>query len=212
MNINMNALGHYAKSYRNGQIIFAEFEVGNTFYLIQSGEVELTKLGENMEKTLAILKPMEMFGEMAILESSPRSATAIARGSCKLLEFDRENFDDLMMRLPEMALKLLKLFITRMHTSKIHYIQIKKQDPLDRLVETFVQLAQGLPAENYVGDVLAVPVEVDTLARLSGLSIEQTRSTLEELSKEKKVEVHTDNILLKKFSFFRKHFDSLSER
>jgi CRP-like cAMP-binding protein len=211
MDINLKSFGRFAKEYRDGQIIFSEFEMSSTFFLIQSGQVELVKLDGNTEKTLAILKPMEMFGEMAILESSPRSATAIAHGDCVLLEFNSKNFESLMLGLPELAMKLLKSFITRMYDSKNRYISLKNQDPLDRLAEIFVQIESELPPDERVNNERLLNVSMETLARLSGLTEEQTRQTLIELSNEKRIEVRRGGILIKKFSFFADYLKSLTK-
>jgi CRP-like cAMP-binding protein len=209
MTLNLASFARFAKTYKDGQIIFSEYEVGDTFFLIQSGQVELIKLDGDTEKTLAILKPMEMFGEMAILESSPRSATAIARGSCTLLEFNSKNFESLMMGLPELAMKLLKSFITRMYDSKNRYLLLKKQDPLDRLAEIFVQIESELPPEKRVGEERLLHVRLETLARLSGLTEDQTQIALIELADEKRIEIRGGDILIKKFSFFVKTLESL---
>jgi CRP-like cAMP-binding protein len=211
MDINLKSFGRFAKEYRDGQIIFSEFEMSSTFFLIQSGQVELVKLDGNTEKTLAILKPMEMFGEMAILESSPRSATAIARGNCVLLEFNSKNFESLMLGLPELAMKLLKSFITRMYDSKNRYISLKNQDPLDRLAEIFVQIESELPPDERINNERLLNVSMETLARLSGLTEEQTRQILIELSNEKRIEVRRGGILIKKFSFFADYLKKLTK-
>jgi CRP-like cAMP-binding protein len=211
MTINLASFSRFAKKYRDGQMIFSEFERSDTFYLIQSGQVELLKLDESTQKTLTVLKPMEMFGEMAILESSPRSATAIAHGDCVLLEFNSKNFQSLMMGLPELAMKLLKLFITRMYDSKNRYILLKKQNPHDRLAETFVQLVSEIPIENRTGEEQMINVSLESLVRLSGLTEEQTRNALEDFSREKRIEVRMGRILIKKASYFQKYAASLSK-
>ena len=77
MGMDLAAFGRFSRTFHQGEIIFSEFELGDTFYLIQSGRVQLVKLVGDIERTLDILQPSEMFGEMAILENSPRSATAI---------------------------------------------------------------------------------------------------------------------------------------
>jgi CRP-like cAMP-binding protein len=82
----MAAFSRFARTFQPGEMIFSEFEPGDTFYLIQSGRVELVKIIGDIEKTLDILGASEMFGEMAILENSPRSATAIALDTVKVLE------------------------------------------------------------------------------------------------------------------------------
>jgi CRP-like cAMP-binding protein len=211
MTLNLGAFARFAKKYPDGQIIFSEFERGDAFFLIQSGQVELIKLDGESVKTLAILKPMEMFGEMAILESSPRSATAIARGDCVLLEFNSKNFESLMMGLPELAINLLKLFITRMHESKKRYLLLKKQNPRDRLVETFLRLEAELPAEKRIGEGRILGASVEVLSRLSGITEEQTRDALLEFSNEKRIEIRQGNILIKKLGYFQKAFDSTAK-
>ncbi|MDR1469622.1 MAG: Crp/Fnr family transcriptional regulator [Spirochaetaceae bacterium] len=211
MALNLGSFARFAKNYRNGQMIFSEFEMGDTFYLIQSGQVELLKLDGDTQKTLAILKPLEMFGEMAILESSPRSATAIAHGDCVLLEFNSKNFQSLMMGLPELAMSLLKLFITRMYDSKSRYLLLKKQNPHERLAETFVQLVSEIPIENRTGEEQMINANVELLVRLSGLTEKQTRNALEDFSKEKRIEVRMGRILIKKVSYFQKYLASLSK-
>ena len=76
-------------------------------------------MGE-IEKMIDILHPGEVFGEMAILEEAPRSATAVAIDKMTALEFNRENFEVLMQGNPQIALKLLRLF------SKRIYDEVKK--------------------------------------------------------------------------------------
>jgi CRP-like cAMP-binding protein len=209
MAINLESFARFTKKYRDGEIVFSEFEVGDTFFLIQSGQIELVKLDGDTEKTIAILAPMEMFGEMAILESSPRSATAIARGNCALIEFNSKNFNSLMMGLPELALKLLKSFISRMHDSKNRYLLLKKQDPVERLVEVFIQIESELPFQERMDSERIFNVTPETLARLSGLTEEQTRSTLLYFSDEKWIEIRKGCIQTKKFNSFVRYFKSL---
>ncbi|PKL11138.1 MAG: Crp/Fnr family transcriptional regulator, partial [Spirochaetae bacterium HGW-Spirochaetae-6] len=68
----------YVKNFKEGEIIFCEYEPGSTFYLIKKGRVKITKISEKYEKTLDVLGEGSLFGEMAIIEQAPRSATAIA--------------------------------------------------------------------------------------------------------------------------------------
>ena len=77
------AFSRFAKTFPKGSVIFSEFEPGDCFYLIQTGRVQLIKIVNGFEKNLDILQPSEIFGEMAILENSPRSATAIAYDNVK---------------------------------------------------------------------------------------------------------------------------------
>ena len=109
MAMDLAAFQRFSRTFKQGDIIFSEFELGDTFYFIQSGRVQLVKLVGDIERTLDILQPSEMFGEMAILESSPRSATALALDEVKVLEFNSQNFEVLLLGNPQIALKLLKM-------------------------------------------------------------------------------------------------------
>lgn len=71
-----------------------------------------------MIKTLDILEQGDVFGEMAILEEQPRSATAIAISEVKVLNFNRANFELLMTKNPMLALKILTIFPLELTTLK----------------------------------------------------------------------------------------------
>jgi len=122
MAMDMSAFGRFTKTFKAGEMIFSEFEPGDNFYLIQSGRVQLQKIIGDLERTLDILQPSEMFGEMAILENSPRSATAIALDDVKVLEFNSQNFEILLMGNPQIALKLLRMFAKRIYDSKRRFM------------------------------------------------------------------------------------------
>ena len=103
----------FGKNYKKNEIIFCEYEPGNTFYFLLNGRVKINKISSDSEKTLDILEPGEIFGEMSILEEAPRSATIIAMDDVKVLEFNKANFESLMTAKPELAIKLLKIFAKR---------------------------------------------------------------------------------------------------
>ena len=112
------AFARFAKNYEPGEVIISEFEPGDCFYLIQSGNVQLVKCVNGSKKNLDVLKPGEFFGEMAILDNSPRSATCMAIGKVRCLEFNKENFELLITGNPQMALLLLKLFCKRIYDQR----------------------------------------------------------------------------------------------
>ncbi|HON89140.1 MAG TPA: cyclic nucleotide-binding domain-containing protein, partial [Spirochaetales bacterium] len=68
----------FNRFYPKDTVVFCEGMPGTELYIIQKGSVKITKIVENTEVLLAVLKPGDIFGEMALLENKPRSATAIA--------------------------------------------------------------------------------------------------------------------------------------
>ncbi|MFQ5853642.1 MAG: Crp/Fnr family transcriptional regulator [Candidatus Binatia bacterium] len=103
-----------------GSVILKEGEVGDSFFLIGSGSVKVVLPGEDGHgTTLSILKKGEFFGEMALFEQRPRSATVIANETCTLLEVKGEEFLKLLREHTQIALELLLKLSERLrHTSE----------------------------------------------------------------------------------------------
>lgn len=79
--------------FKRGETIFDEGSVGSTMMIIASGEVRISqKADQETEEALVVLKKGDIFGEMALLEDLPRSATTIAHTDVIIFEIGRENF------------------------------------------------------------------------------------------------------------------------
>ena len=76
-------------------------------YIIQEGTVKIYKtLSDGSDKELAILKNGDFFGELALLDESPRSASAVARESSHILGLFRPEFFDILERKPKLGIKV----------------------------------------------------------------------------------------------------------
>ena len=95
-----------------GKHIFKEGESGSEFYVVLGGKVRISKMVPGVgEEALAILEPGAYFGEMALVDDTPRSADALAHVSCKLGVFKRDDFDQLMFMDKEIAYSVLWTFV-----------------------------------------------------------------------------------------------------
>ena len=93
--------------YNRESMIFCECQSGGELYIIQKGRVKISKIVDNSEVLLAVLKEGDMFGEMALLENKPRSATAItAAEECQLLAVNRQNFNQMVATQPQLIARL----------------------------------------------------------------------------------------------------------
>lgn len=116
------------KRYQAGDNVFREGEPGEALYLVVSGKVKITKLSSRGDpKLLTTLRSNSIFGEMAILDSSPRSATATAETEAVLLELKREEYDRLVRLNKNAALKLL-LKICRLLSLKLRKTSAEYSD------------------------------------------------------------------------------------
>ena len=88
--------------------IFQHGDVGDALYLILEGKVRISRQIPGMgEEALAVLGPGQVFGEMALLDESPRSADALCHESCRLLAIAKEELDDLLFQDKELAYEVL---------------------------------------------------------------------------------------------------------
>ena len=202
MAMDLAAFGRFSRTFKQGEIIFSEFEVGDTFYLIQSGRVQLAKLVGDLERTLDILYPSEMFGEMAILENSPRSATAIALDEVKVLEFNAQNFEILLLGNPQIALKLLKMFCKRIYDSKRRFMILTLPDPPSKIADVFLMLDETQPDIDKSTEKREFKTTVEGVAHWAGMSVNAVKDVLGHFSNQHRVEIFPDRITVKNINDF----------
>jgi len=206
--MDMAAFGRFARTFQPGEMIFSEFEPGDTFYLIQSGRVQLVKLIGDIEKTLDILQPSEMFGEMAILENSPRSATAIALDTVKVLEFNSQNFEILMLGNPQIALKLLRMFSKRIYDSKRRFMILTLEEPQAKIADVFLMLDESQSDSDKSSEKREFKTSVDDVAHWAGMTVNQTREILGHFVTQRRVEMYPDKIVVKNINDFSRFVSS----
>jgi len=191
------AFSRFAKKFSRGSVIFSEFEPGDCFYLIQSGHVQLIKIVNGFEKNLDILQPSEIFGEMAILENSPRSATAIAYDDVVALEFNKANFEVLMTGNPAIAMKLLKTFVKRIFAQKRRFMILTIQDRLARVGDVFLMLDETQPNIDKTTDLRTFLTTPEDVARWAGLTLEEVQDEINRFIDQGKLEMYQDRIIIK---------------
>ena len=204
----MAAFGRFARTFQAGEMVFSEFEPGDNFYLIQSGRVQLVKLIGDIEKTLDILQPSEMFGEMAILENSPRSATAIALDNVTVLEFNRQNFEVLMMGNPQIALKLLRMFAKRIYDSKRRFMILTLEEPQAKIADVFLMLDESQADIDKSTEKREFKISVDDVAHWAGITVNETRDVLGHFSTQRRIEMYPDRIVVKNINDFSRFVSS----
>lgn len=201
------AFQRFQKTYEDGQVIITEFENGETFYLIQSGNVQLSKCANNTNKNIDILKPGEFFGEMAILDNSPRSATCVAMGQVKCLEFNKENFELLISGNPQLALILLKLFCKRIYDQKRRFKILVISDPQARLADVFCMLDEMNPLQTGEHS-RRFNVTTSDMAHWSGLPQEIVKEEIKKFVVSRKIELFDDHIIVANIRDMRRIVDT----
>jgi CRP-like cAMP-binding protein len=103
-----NPFAKFLTRYPKGHVLFREGEDGEEMYIVQSGRVAIKKKLKEGDATLAVLEKGDFFGEMAILERMPRSATAEMLEDGDLIVIAGEVFGDMIKANPEIAVRMLR--------------------------------------------------------------------------------------------------------
>jgi CRP-like cAMP-binding protein len=93
-----------------GHVIFKEGDIGKVMYAIIEGEVEVLVAG----KVIDTVKTGDILGEMALIDTSPRSATAIPKTDCKVVPISRRHFTFLIQHTPNFALEVMRVMADRL--------------------------------------------------------------------------------------------------
>jgi len=207
----LSSFMRFARTFQPGEIIFAEYEPGDSFYLIQAGRVKISKIVGDIEKTIDILQPPEIFGEMAILEGAPRSATAQTVDTVKVLEFNRANFEVLMMGNPQIALRLLKLFTKRIWDQKRRFMILTLDEPQARIADVFLMLAEtqaAVTGSDSDGEKREFKVSQEDVAHWAGMSAAEVQTVLGHFANQRRLEIFPDRIIVRNISDFQRFVNS----
>ncbi len=101
------------RSYTLNQMIFSENEPGHDLFILQKGKVKITKIINGNDVILNIMKPGDIFGEMALLDNKPRSASAIANESVELMVINKSNFESMVQTQPQLMSKIVTVLSER---------------------------------------------------------------------------------------------------
>ena len=102
--------GAALREFKAGEVIFKEGDAATEFFVIQRGKVDI-RLGNRL---LGTLSDHDIFGEMALIEAAPRSATAVAATDVKLVPVGEKQFLFLVSRTPYFALKVMRVLARRL--------------------------------------------------------------------------------------------------
>jgi putative methionine-R-sulfoxide reductase with GAF domain len=121
----MTPLGELGRDYHDGDVIYREGDTGSVMYVIQEGNVRISRSTERGEVSIAILGPGDVFGETAIFEEGQHSTTAAVHGGARILSVDKKKLFQGMCRDPSLAFNLLKVMSDRIRDLVSKFIRLK---------------------------------------------------------------------------------------
>jgi CRP-like cAMP-binding protein len=166
--------------YPANRAVLMEDAWGNAVYFIVSGWVKVRRLssGEDVV-TLAILGRGDFFGEMAILDESPRSTDVIALSAVKLISISAQRFIQTLFKDPQLHHRMLQLMVRRLRQTNLRF-QLRHQPPAVKLANILVSLGENYGQESPNGTEIYNIPEKD-LADVSDIGVEETAKIMEKL-------------------------------
>jgi len=202
LDLGENLFDKFGKTYKPGEIIFSEYEPGDDFYFILSGKVRITKIVSDNEKTLDFMGAGDIFGEMAILEQQPRSATVVAQDEVRVLVFNRQNFEVILKSNPEMALKLLKIFCKRIYDAKRQLMILTLNGDEYRVADVFVMMAekQGIAVDQRAK--VEIKLTPEEIANMCAISVDNALKVLQQNQRGGRIELYDDRVVVNNITDF----------
>jgi signal transduction histidine kinase len=174
-----------------GEVIFSAGDPGDGFYVVEHGRVRISAVvGQNETRTLAMIEPGDFFGEMAVVDDAPRSASAIADVPTKAFFLSREILLGLLQDNPRLALRIVREFSVRMRALNRKYldeiIQAERLAVIGRFAGTIVHDFKnpltiiGLAAELACSDDTSAPMRLKAQSKITR-QVERMTNMLQEL-------------------------------
>jgi len=141
------SLAKFGKSFEAGATLFKEGDHGDEMYVLQAGRVRLSRTIRGKEQHLVDLGPGEFFGEMAILNNKPRSATALCLDATKALVIDPKTFEQMIKANAEIAVRMIKKMAERLDEANEQIENLHLRDANSRVVHTLLLSSKGVPQD-----------------------------------------------------------------
>jgi CRP-like cAMP-binding protein len=149
-----------------------------------------------------------MFGEMELLEKSPRTVTAIALDEVKALELDARNFEILMLGNSALSFKLVRMLAKRVSESKRRFKILTLPDPQSKVADVFLMLDEIRVNPVNSSDSREFHITPEEVARWAGISAAQGRDILNHYASQYRLKILPDRIVVKNIKDFARYVNS----
>lgn len=132
------------RSFPKNTIVITEGDLSDSLYIVNEGQVKIyVSDDEGREMLLNILEPGDYFGELALIDKEPRSASAITMSSTKLSIISGPDFRETLKKHPELSIKLMSALVVRLREVTDTVRRLALLDVYGRVTTTLLSLARG---------------------------------------------------------------------
>jgi CRP-like cAMP-binding protein len=182
---------------RAGEVLVRQGEISGDLFAVIQGRLKVSSVADGGEEVLlSLLKPGQIFGEIALLDEEPRSATVVAAEACRFLVVPRDAFRTLLHQVPALATGLLKVMARHVRRLSLRAEDMASLDVRARLAKTLLGLADqfgvAVPGQK---TRITLRLSQQELGRLIGATREMVNKCLREWT-ERKIVSYVSGILM----------------
>lgn len=197
------------RAYQKKEFVFMEGEQKEAVFFIQSGAVKTFKVDKNgNEQIINLLHDGEMFPHIGFFDESPYPATAEVIQDTELLVIPIRDFEELMLKHPQIAVKMLKIMSEKISTLTERIQTFISQDVHYRVVFTLIRLAleSGKQKSNKI--FITIPITNQDFANMIGSSRETVNRILNQLKKENLIDFDRNGIQINDINQLKTYVDT----
>ena len=182
------------KTFTRGTTVMAAGEATDSLYVVISGRLKVMMSDdEGREVILAMLGPTEFFGEMGLLDDSPRSATVVTVEACELLILSKKDFKKCLIENFEMAMTVMRGLVKRLREADQKIGSLALIDVYGRVARLLLDTAENIDGQKIVTKKLAK----QDIAKMIGASREMVSRVMKDLQTGGFIEVRGSTILVR---------------
>ncbi len=182
---------------RKGQALFKEGDDGDNLYIITSGKIKLgTKSQDGRENLLMVLGPGDMFGDLSLFDSGPRTSTATAVTESRLLSLGQEKVIPWVREHPEASLHLLARLASRLRRTNEVVSDLVFSDVPGRVAKALIDLGVKFGEKTSEGFLVHHDLTQEELAQLVGASRETVNKALADFAQRSWIKLEARAVLI----------------
>ena len=161
------------RTFQKGEVIFHQDDPGDRLFFVSEGLVKISIVAhDGRESDIALLSPTDCFGEMTVLDSGVRSATAIAMETTETMTLSREDFFDFLTDRSDVTLQIISLLVRRLRSTDEMIGDMVFLDVPTRVGKKLLELAKMYGDADDPTAPIKVPIGQEEMSRLVGCSRE----------------------------------------
>lgn len=177
------------RRYAKGTVILEEGLPGKFMYIVREGRVKVSMAsGDGRERITGLLEAGEFFGELALIDGYPRSATVTALVPTRVSALSRNDFLDLLSRSPDLSMELIRVLVARLRESDHQAAAMSFLGVKERTKRALLHLASSNPGAAPGRPEFGPPVTHQQIADLVGSSRETVTRAIQQLKQTGEVE------------------------